>query len=71
MMTRRCGILRNETDMLDAQAWVQSHLSQLEGVDLKGKKEMETLNLLEVSAEVLKASIERKKSVGAHFRTDE
>lgn len=69
-MTQKCGILRNQADMSDAEHWVSSYLTRFDEVDLMGKKQVETLNLLEVSWEVLKASIARKKSVGAHYRTD-
>ncbi len=71
MMTQKCGILRNQADMSDAEQWVSSSLAQFGEVDLTGKKQVETLNLLQVSSEVLKASMARKKSVGAHYRTDE
>ncbi|MEA5137467.1 MAG: L-aspartate oxidase [Candidatus Fimivivens sp.] len=71
IMTQKCGILRNHADMSDAEIWVSNHLAQLERMNLKNKNEIETYNLLQVSSEVLKASIARKKSVGAHYRTDE
>lgn len=71
MMTQKCGILRNQADMSDAEQWVSSALAQFGEIDLTDKKQVETLNLLQVSSEVLKASMARKKSVGAHYRTDE
>ena len=71
IMTQKCGILRNHADMSDAEIWVSKHLAQLERMNLESKNGVETYNLLQVSSEVLKASIARKKSVGAHYRTDE
>lgn len=70
MMTRKYGILRNQTDMSDAENWVSECLARFDGADLAGKGQLETRNLLQVSSEILKASIARKKSVGAHYRTD-
>lgn len=71
MMTLKCGILRNQADLSDAEAWVEKNLALLDGFRLQGKKQVETLNLLQVSSEVLRAAMARKKSVGAHYRTDE
>lgn len=70
IMTQSCGILRNQADMSDAEHWVRSCLSRFDALDLTGKKQVETLNLLQVASEVLKAGIARKESVGAHYRTD-
>lgn len=66
MMTQKCGILRNQADMSGAEYWVSSYLTRLDAVDLMGKKQVETLNLLQVSSEVLKASMARKKA-SAHI----
>lgn len=70
MMTRNCGIVRNQGDMSDAEHWVASYLTRFDAFELTGKKQVETLNLLQVASEVIKAGIARKKSVGAHYRTD-
>lgn len=71
MMTQKCGILRNGADMSDAEAWVGESLAGFDDIGLRSKEQMETFNLLQVSSEVLRASISRKKSIGAHYRTDE
>lgn len=71
MMTQKCGILRNRADMSDAETWVGEYLAKFNDMELRSREQMETYNLLQVSSEVLRASISRKKSVGAHYRTDE
>lgn len=70
IMTPKCGILRNQVDMAEAERWVDKHLAQFDRFELTSKKEIETFNLLQVSSEVIKASMARKKSIGAHYRAD-
>jgi len=70
-MTKRCGIIRNRIDMTSALEEINSYYKTLELAELDSIDEVETLNMSTVAIAILKAAITRKKSVGAHFRSDE
>ena len=70
-MTKKCGILRNQSDMSEALGMMVTIKEQLEGFDLASTpRAMESMNMLTVAEAVLRAAIARKDSVGAHYRTD-
>lgn len=69
-MTKKCGILRNRTDMTEAQAQIGGYLEQLENSCLATPREAETLAMATVADQVLKAALAREDSVGAHYRSD-
>ncbi len=70
-MTKKGGIIRNQEKMNEASALIGDYYDQLRGMDLKGRKQVETLNMATVGLQILDAATKRKKSVGAHFRSDE
>lgn len=69
-MTKKCGILRNQSDMTEALGMIVTIKEQLEGFALNTQREIETMNMLTVAEAVLRAAIARTDSVGAHYRTD-
>lgn len=71
IMVKYCGILRNGKDLSHGLKRVQKILDDIEDVKLTSIKEMELYNIAMVAAQVLKGALERKESVGAHYRTDE
>ncbi len=70
-MTKRCGIIRNRVDMTAALEEISNYYDILAAAELESISEVETLNMSTVAVAILNAAISRKKSVGAHFRSDE
>ncbi len=70
LMTKKCSIIRNEGELLEAEKRINEIYSMADEARLNTRKGFETYNLLLLSKEILKACIRRKKSVGAHFRSD-
>lgn len=70
-MTKKGGIIRNREKMAEATALLWDYYEQLTNMDLQGRKQVETLNMATVGLEILDAATKRKKSVGAHYRSDE
>ncbi len=69
-MTKKCGISRNEAGLREAYASVSAMRERLEPSVLCTLKEMETYNMVSVALTIIQAALERKKSVGAHYRSD-
>jgi len=71
IMVKYCGILRNGRDLKHALDRVSEMYAQLEKAALRTIREMEYANMVIIAMEILKRTYSRKKSVGAHYRTDE
>ncbi|MGE5493793.1 MAG: L-aspartate oxidase [Burkholderiales bacterium] len=71
IMVKYCGILRNSADLTFGLARAREIMDEIEHKRLRTIKEMELYNMTSVGIEVLKSALNRKESVGAHFRTDE
>lgn len=71
LMTKKGGIIRNHTDMTEASDRIESMQHALLSGPCADKKEMETLNMATTALCVLQAAILRKRSVGAHYRSDD
>lgn len=71
LMTQKCGIIRNGKDLSEANARISEFFEHLDSIELQTKKGIETYNQSLVALEILGASIRRKKSVGAHYRSDD
>lgn len=71
IMVKYCGILRNGKDLSFGLSRAQQILADIEHIQLDTIKAMELYNMTAVAIEVLKGALNRKESVGAHFRTDE
>lgn len=69
-MTKKGGIMRNESEMLEAQAEIKGYFDIIKDAELYTCKEHETYNMAETALEILNAAIKRKESVGAHYRED-
>lgn len=70
-MTKKGGIIRAREKMEEAAGLIGDYYGQLKEMKLSSRLHVETLNMATVGMEILKAALERKKSVGAHFRCDE
>ena len=57
--------------MVEATDLIGDFYEQLIAMDLKGRMQVETLNMATVGLQILRAAVKREKSVGAHFRSDE
>lgn len=63
-------VVRNEAGMKKALARITEISDMLASSYCQGRAYIETLNLAALSAEILKAALARKESVGAHYRED-
>lgn len=71
LTTSKCGIIRNETDLSEARNRVGELFEQLDETVLETKKGIETYNQATIALDVINASLKRRKSVGAHYRSDD
>jgi L-aspartate oxidase len=71
LMTHNCGIIRNGKDLLEAQERISGIFEQLDAIALTTKKSIETYNMSQVALEILCSAILRRKSAGAHYRSDD
>lgn len=71
IMTKKGGIIRNETELAKAIWTVEEFCDTLKSSALSNRTEIETLNMAVVALSVLTAAQKRKISVGAHYRSDD
>jgi len=64
------GIVRHGEGMKYAISKIQEKIAPLEQANMRTIAEAETYNIGLIALEVLQAALKRKRSVGAHFRTD-
>lgn len=70
LMTQKCGIVRNNTELCEAFSRISEIFDSLDSIGLESLKGIETYNQAIVALGILSAAITRKKSVGAHYRSD-
>lgn len=71
LLTQKCGIIRNGKDLRAAYERIEEIFRRLDGIALETAKSMETYNQSLIALEILRASILRKTSIGAHYRSDD
>jgi len=71
LLTQKCGIIRNEKDLSEAYARISEIFDWLDSMVLGTPKSIETYNQSQIALAILRAAIQRKKSVGAHYRSDD
>ncbi len=70
LMNDNCFVSRREKDMKKALSRVSEIRQELEQGYCEGREYIETLNISLVAERILLSAIERKDSVGAHYRED-
>ncbi len=70
LMDSSAGIVRNEKIMESALLEIYKISKYMKLTCPKTKFEIETVNIVQIAIEILVAAINRKDSVGSHFRTD-
>ncbi len=70
-MTKKGGIIRNETELTEAIALIKDFYTTLSETAIHSPSEAATLNMATVALDILEAAKARKKSVGAHYRSDD
>lgn len=70
IMMKNAGIIRNEKGLLDALNQLKNLQCLVEKVCLCDPVHVETYNMIIVAMHIVEASLQRKESVGAHFRED-
>ena len=71
VMVKYCGILRNGEELAYGLSQVENTVSKLRHARLKTIRDMELYNMASVAKAILQSAIERRVSVGSHYRTDE
>jgi len=64
------SVLRNEKGMTAALSRISEIRDELENSYFPGRQYIEALNIATLAAEILRAALARKESVGAHYRED-
>lgn len=70
LMNEYCFVVRTEKGMLTAKERILEIIAELENSYYPGRAYIETLNIATIARDILDAAIERKESVGAHYRGD-
>lgn len=71
LMTLKCGIIRSEKELCEAQERIGEIFAELDTIDLDTKTKIETYNRSQIALAILGAGIARKNSIGAHYRIDD
>ncbi len=71
LMTQKCGIVREGEELTEAYSHIRELFRRLDVCRLETRKGVETFNRAQIALEVLRAALRRKKSVGAHYRSDD
>ena len=69
-MNQDAGVIRHLANLKRAQDKINRIYRTLDGVFIDSKEKAEAYNMALVALEILKAAIDRKESVGAHYRED-
>ena len=70
LMDQNAGIVRNKISMENALIEISKIDKRIKNTCPSTKFDIETANIVQISVEILKASLKRKISVGSHFRLD-
>lgn len=70
LMTNNAGAVRREQNMLNALYSITKIHNTLDAVVLDSREKAEVYNMSIVAMEILKSAINRKESIGAHYRED-
>lgn len=70
LMDMWAGIVRNKESMENALMEISAIEKEINRTCPKDRFEIETVNIVQISVEILKAALKRKKSVGSHYRID-
>lgn len=71
VMTRKCSIIREGKSLNEAADKLAEIYERIDSTRHESAKGYELYNIVTVARAILSASIARKKSVGAHYRSDE
>lgn len=70
VMVKFCGIVRNEYTLNLGLTHIKDLLHRLESIKLESVRAMELYNMALVANKVVEGAINRKESVGSHYRED-
>ncbi len=70
LMHDNCYVIRNEAGLKKTYSRISEILSALEASHSGCKAYIETLNIASIAKAILTAALDRKESVGAHYRED-
>ncbi|MDP2892418.1 MAG: L-aspartate oxidase [Bacillota bacterium] len=71
LMTKKGGIIRNAAGLTEAIEKTGQIYDRMDATAFSDIREFETYNMASIAQRVLKAALERKESIGAHYRDDE
>ena len=71
LMTRNCGIIRSGRELAEAEVRIREIFNTLDSCTLESAIAIEAYNQSQIALAVLRASILRRTSVGAHYRCED
>jgi L-aspartate oxidase len=71
VMVKYCGIVRNEYTLNLGLTHIKELLKRLENVKLETVQAMELYNMALVAYKIVEGAIQRKESIGSHYREDD
>jgi L-aspartate oxidase len=70
LMDRHCGIMRTQEGLELALAQLEHLAEEVAGIAISDRKTLETCQMVTSARAIVQAALQRKNSVGAHYRTD-
>lgn len=70
LMTEKCGVIRHESEMKEALSEIQKIYERIASTWIRNQGETELFNIVTVARGMLQGALNRKESVGAHYRVD-
>jgi L-aspartate oxidase len=67
-MTKYVFIVRKEEGLKEAKKIIETHLNNLSKIQVFSRYYYETLNMCETAMLIINAALQRKESIGCHFR---
>jgi len=68
MLQQFVGIVRNEADLLMCKRVIGNHYDNLKKIKVTSKYYYETLNMVTCALLIIEGALERKESIGCHYR---
>jgi L-aspartate oxidase len=70
LMTQNVGIVRSGERLLNTKNILSNHLNNIKKLNITTKEYFITLNMVQVALLIVEGAINRKESIGCHFRID-
>ena len=71
LMNRHCGIMRSESGLTLASEQLLALGQEISGMTVRDRLAAEICQMVEAAQAIVQAALQRKNSIGAHYRTDD